>query len=616
MSPFLAFRGGGGIRRFSTAATSSAAKLTISQTKKRLRNTHDPDEVLKIYSSFAATNDLADSSTFAATRFFQELAVGRLVKSQRFSDIKNFLESHKSNPQIAQEPFVSSIIRSYGVAGMFENAVNTYNEMDDLGSPRTSLSLNSLLYACVHSKVFDRVPVYFEEYPLKFGFEPDNYAYAMLIKAYCEMGSPEMGMEKLRDMEEKGMKPCVVCFSTILDGLYKKGSVNEAEKFWTEMVNGKGILPDVGCYNVRLSHIQEGNLEAVKALLEDMENDGIKPNTITYNYLITCYCVNGMMDEAMKVYHDDLLKAKGHNPNSTTFRTLVFHLCKNKRFVTACKVFKKSVHMGKIPDFNTLKYLVEGLAKNGHMDEAKGMVQTMNKKFHPNLLKAWDKIANELGLAGDVAQNVDSGGEEKEAELADHGSTCFTEHEFSSSSGVQLWSPGGINGNSSSGTTKDQDQSNSSGGPKENQSVEGSQGSPGALMSVVPQSSQVAKVITRSSSQIGDDSDQNKKGKELVVYEAEPQSNLMEVTIQGVNNPQAGIHEIREQSMTQGLSPRPMNTKIASRRTLKRSSREEGSSTKTHFPSCMEESTVPAKRQREADSLNSSSLGTSLQTEG
>ncbi|GER42571.1 pentatricopeptide repeat-containing protein [Striga asiatica] len=418
MSPFLAFRGGG-ICRFSSAATSSAAQLTISHTKRLLRNTHDPDEVLKIYSSFAATNDPSASSTSAAVRFFQELAVRRLVKSHRFSDIKNFLESHKSNPQITQEPFVASIIRSYGVAGMFENAVNTYNEMADLGSPRTSLSFNSLLYACVNSKMFDRIPVFFEEYPLKFGFEPDNFSYAMLIKAYCEMGSIETAMEKLRDMEEKGIKNCVVCFSTILDALYKKGSVSEAEKFWSEVVNAKGILPDVGCYNVRLSHIQEEKPEAVKGLIEDMENNGIKPDTITYNYLITCYCVNGMMDEAMKVYNDDILKGKGLNPNSATFRTLVYHLCKKQRFVTAYKVFKKSVHMGKIPDFNTLKYLVEGLAKNGHMDEAKGMIQIMNKKFHPNLLKAWEKLANELGVAGDVAQNVDSGGEGQEAELGE-----------------------------------------------------------------------------------------------------------------------------------------------------------------------------------------------------
>ncbi|GFP84448.1 pentatricopeptide repeat-containing protein at4g36680 mitochondrial [Phtheirospermum japonicum] len=410
MSPYLALRGVA--RRLSTAATSEAAVelVTISQTKNRLRNAYDPDEALKIYSSFTAANDPTTSP--ASTRFVQELTVRRLAKSHRFSDIKNFLESHKSQPQISQEPFLSSLIRSYGVVGMFENAVNTYNEMTDLGTPRTPLSFNALLSACIDSKVFDRVPLYFYEFPSKFGFQPDKFSYGILIKAYCEMGQPETATEKLVEMEEKGLETGVITFTTILHALYKKGSVDEAMKFWDEMVTKKGMSPDVACYNVRLFHVHNGKPEDVKGLIDEMIDDGIKPDTISYNYLITCYCVNGMMDEAMKVYNDDILKAKGRNPNAATFRTVVFHLCKKGRFVTGYKVFKKSVEARKIPDFNTLKYLLEGLAKGeGHMDEVKAMIRTMNKKFPPELLKAWGKIVDELGLA-DVEVNTGEGEKE------------------------------------------------------------------------------------------------------------------------------------------------------------------------------------------------------------
>ncbi|KAG8384039.1 hypothetical protein BUALT_Bualt04G0076600 [Buddleja alternifolia] len=383
--------------------------VTISKTKSKLRNIHDPDEALKIYFSFTSTND--PSTSPASARYAQELAVRRLAKSHRFSDIETFLESHKSNPQITDEPYVSSLIRSYGSVGMFENALNTYNQMTDLGTPRSSLSFNALLYACVHSKEFDRVPVYFDEFPEKFGFLPDKFSYGILIKSYCEMGSPETAIEKLSEMEGKGIEIGVVMFTTILHGLYKKGAVDEAEKFWDEMVNKKGLTPDVGTYNAKLWHIHGGEPEGVKALIEEMNNAGIKPDTITYNYLITCYCENGMIDEAKKVY-DDVLKAKGCNPNAATFRTLVFNLCKKERFMTGYKVFKQSVKMHKIPDFNTLKYLVEGLVKKGHTLEAKGMVRTMNKKFSPGLLKAWGKVVDDLGLAPVEAEEGVSPAEE------------------------------------------------------------------------------------------------------------------------------------------------------------------------------------------------------------
>ncbi|KAH6821895.1 hypothetical protein C2S53_011821 [Perilla frutescens var. hirtella] len=410
MSLYMALRRA---RHFSTAAVAAAAAkpLNISSVKKRLKNAYSPDEALKVYASFTATNDASVSP--ASARHVQELAVRRLAKSHRFFDIEAFLESHKSHPQITEEPFVASLIRSYGVAGMIDNALNTYKQMTDFGTPRSTLSFNVLLLACNNSKAYDRVPVYFNEFPEKFGFIPDKFSYGILIKAYCEMGSPEKAMETLNEMEKKGVGIEAVSFSTILHTMYKNWKVDEAEKFWDKMVKEKGITLDVGSYNVKLSHIQ-GKIESVKALIEEMENSEIFPDVITYNYLITSYCVNGMMDEAEKVY-DDLLKARGVRPNAATFRTMVFHSCKVERYVRAYKIFKMSVKVGKIPDFNTLKHLVTGLTKTGRLVEAKGMVRTMNKKFPPELLQAWEELAEELGVARLAAEEVDTSEVEKGA---------------------------------------------------------------------------------------------------------------------------------------------------------------------------------------------------------
>lgn len=290
---------------------------------------------------------------------------------------------------------------------MIQNAINTYNQMTDFGTPRSTLSFNALLLACNTCKVHDRVPVYFNEFPEKFGFVPDKFSYGMLIKAHCEMGSPEKAMEVLKEMEKKVGEIGAVSFSIILNSLYKMGRTDEAQKFWDEMVKEKGITLDVGSYNVKLSHMGD-KTESVKALIEEMESTGIFPDVISYNYLITSYCLNGMMDEAENVY-GDILKTSGVRPNSATFRTMVFHSCKAGRYVRAYKIFKLSVLMGKIPDFNTLKYLIKGLTETGRMVEAKAMVRTMNKKFPPELLKAWGKLADELGLARVEASEAEKG---------------------------------------------------------------------------------------------------------------------------------------------------------------------------------------------------------------
>ena len=69
------------------------------------------------------------------------------------------------------------------------------------------------------------------------------------------------------------------------------------------------------------------------------------------------------------------------------------------------KVFKEGVRLHSIPDFNTLKRLVEGLVANNKIKEAKGLVRTI-KKFPRNVLNAWKKLEEELGL---VSSNAGSG---------------------------------------------------------------------------------------------------------------------------------------------------------------------------------------------------------------
>ncbi|CDP02821.1 unnamed protein product [Coffea canephora] len=383
----------------STATSTKPSTISTSRAKSQLRYVYDPDKALEIYSSVSPNYTSPLSS-----RYTQEYTVRRLAKSHRFSDIENFLESHKNDPKITQEPFLSSLIRSYGLAGMFDHALKTFNEMDDLGTPRSTVSFNALLSACNSSKNFGRAPELFDEVPQRYGLSPDKFSYGNLIKAYCEMGSPESALERLKEMEEKGIEITAVTFTTIMHSFYKKGKNEEAERVWSEMVK-RGCPIDVGAYNVRIMHIHGEDPDSVKGLIEEISSAGLKPDTISYNYLMTSYCKSGMMDEAFKVYED--LEGNGCKPNAATFRTLIFYLCKRQRFETGYKVFKESVAVHKIPDFNTLKHLLEGLVKRSKFKEAKGMIRAVKKKFPPNVVKAWERLQKELGLVSAEANEVD-----------------------------------------------------------------------------------------------------------------------------------------------------------------------------------------------------------------
>ncbi|KAL5557257.1 hypothetical protein UlMin_039493 [Ulmus minor] len=395
------------IRHLRHLSTTARFPISISKAKSKLRAEHDPDKALEIYSSVSE-----QYSSPTVSRYAQDLAVRRLAKSRRFSDIESLLESHKNDPKIKQEPYLSTLIRSYGRAGMFDHAMKTYDQMDEFGTPRSAASFNSLLTACNQSKLFDKVPELFNEIPKKYGFFPDKISYGILVKSYCDSGKPEKAMEIMRDMEKNGLEVTAVTFTTVMDALYRKGKSEEAEGLWETMLEN-GCEIDVAAYNVRIMHSHGGGEpEKVQALIEEMGNAGLKPDTISYNYLMTCYCKGGKMDEAKKVYEG--LEEKGCNPNAATFRTLIFYLCRNEDFEKGYKVFKKSVKVHKIPDFNTLKHLAYGLVKKKKMKEAKGMIRTIKKKFPPNVVNSWKKVEESLGLASTDA-NSSSSDEEEEA---------------------------------------------------------------------------------------------------------------------------------------------------------------------------------------------------------
>lgn len=337
----------------------------------------------------------------------------RLARVSRFADIEALIESKKNDPKITQEEYVSSLIRSYGVAGMFEHALKMFNQMEELGTARSSVSFNVLLAAGNRCRLFDRVPKLFDEIPKKYGILPDKVSYSILIRSYCESGLLDKAFEVLKEMEEKGVEITTVAYSTILDILYKQGQSDRAEKVWQEMVK-KGVL-DVAAYNQKIMSVHSGDPEKVKALIDEMSNAGLKPVTISYNYLIASYFKSGMMDEAKKVYAE--LKENGCRPNAATFRTMIFHLCRSGDFEAAYKIFKLSAYCHKIPDFGTLKPLVEGLVEKKKTKDAKGLIRTAKKQFPADALDVWVKLQEELGLGGE--ESPQAAGEEAPPATAD-----------------------------------------------------------------------------------------------------------------------------------------------------------------------------------------------------
>lgn len=329
--------------------------------------------------------------------------IRRLAKFQRFTDIEALLEPRKLNLPAdfsSREHYLASFITAYASAGMLDHAIRSLEELPRLDSPRTILSLNALLSACIHSKTLSpRVPDLFYNLSRCHSLSPDKVSYGILIKSLCLARDASKALLVLKEMDDKKIEITAISYTTIMDSLYKEGKPDEAERLWKEM-RAKGVAPDVVAYNVRAMYwAVNGKPDDVLGVMEEIKDEGMEPDIFTYNYLMTCYCQHGRVDDAKRIYRE--LEEKGCQPNAATYKNLLYALCKNNDFVGGLEVFEDCVKQSRVPDLGSVMILVKGLMKCSKVRAAKRVVTGLGKKFPEDFVGSWKKLENIVGLSND-----------------------------------------------------------------------------------------------------------------------------------------------------------------------------------------------------------------------
>ncbi|PWA73578.1 tetratricopeptide-like helical domain-containing protein [Artemisia annua] len=100
--------------------------------------------------------------------------------------------------------------------------------------------------------------------------------YSTMIKGLCKVSNNVIAVALLRLMDERGCKPDVVVYNTIIDSLCKDKLIDEAFKLFKEMVFQKGISPDAITYSSLIDGLRKlGRWDEAPKMLQEMLDDGI-----------------------------------------------------------------------------------------------------------------------------------------------------------------------------------------------------------------------------------------------------------------------------------------------------------------------------------------------------
>lgn len=129
-------------------------------------------------------------------------------------------------------------------------------------------------------------------------------------------------MQTLTLMEEFGVKPDVVTFSTIMNAWSSAGLMDKCQEIFDDMVKN-GIEPDIHAFSILAKgYVRAGEPEKAEALLKVMGSSKVHPNVVIFTTIISGWCSTGKMEYALRMY--EKMCEMDVSPNLKTFETLIW----------------------------------------------------------------------------------------------------------------------------------------------------------------------------------------------------------------------------------------------------------------------------------------------------
>merc|ERR1719487_2301650 len=144
-----------------------------------------------------------------------------------------------------------------------------------------------------------------------------------MIRNFASENNLKGAVSVFASLEQSGVDLNSVIFNTVLDACVECRDLNAAEE-WMARMKDAGMADVVSFNTLIKAHLQNGNFDKARVLMEVMLSEGLKPNQVTFNELINAMVSRGGDARRKQLWAViDEMKVAEVKPNQVTISILL-----------------------------------------------------------------------------------------------------------------------------------------------------------------------------------------------------------------------------------------------------------------------------------------------------
>jgi len=265
-----------------------------------------------------------------------------------------------------------------------DEAAKVFDVMTRQGCPMNTVLYTTLIKGFAREGKVDEAMRVFERMSCDGSVQPDLITFSVLLKAHCDDGRLQVGIELLDAMLKLGLKPDEVIYNNLLAGCASQANVALARELYKNMTLAE-IRPSNATFSILIRLYSQSKLldEAFDFLQTESKKHKVDLEARIYSQLIHC-CVRARQGRrAVEVYEALCQKTC---PTAALHASVLGMCVKLNMFDTAVELLQAAAARGATVDARDAQLVLERARRKNKMssaDACAATMQTMSLQVHP-----------------------------------------------------------------------------------------------------------------------------------------------------------------------------------------------------------------------------------------